>query len=271
MLDAIMEPFFLRILIAGLLASIACGIVGSLVVVTRMSSISGALSHAGFGGLGLAFLLGWNPILGAVLFSLLSALGIGVAYRRFRSSMDTLMAIVWPVGMALGILFVSLSPGYAPDLTSYLFGSLLFVPWGWLVVVGVLDVVVLVLVLLFYHELVAVAFDEEFAEVAGGRVDTMIMLLLSMAALTVVTLIRVVGVILAMALLTLPAETARRWCSRLPSMMLLSSVLGVIYTTLGMLLSFLLSEQWSINAPPGPLVILIGATVYLGSSLIKRG
>jgi zinc transport system permease protein len=267
MIEILGEPFFLRILLVGLLVSVTCGVVGTWIVVMRMSSISGAVSHAAFGGVGLGYLLGWNPMLAAALFALASGLGIGIAYRRFRSSLDSLMSILWPVGMALGILFVALTPGYAPDLTSYLFGSMLYVPWAWVALVGALDLLVVGIVLLFFREFQAVAFDEEFAEVAGIHVDRAILLLLAMAALCVVTLIRVVGVILAMALLTLPAEIARRWTETLPSMMILATFVGAACTVGGLLVSYVLSARYGLSLPPGPIIILCSAGLYLFSAL----
>ena len=149
MLEALEYPFFRRALAAGLLASLACGIVGTFVVVKRISSISGSLSHTAFGGVGLGYLLGFNPIIGAAVFGVASSVGIGFAYRRMRSSLDTLLAMIWSIGMALGILFIALTPGYAPDLMSYLFGSILFVPSEFLVIAALLDLIILVVVSCF--------------------------------------------------------------------------------------------------------------------------
>ncbi|MEE8310955.1 MAG: metal ABC transporter permease, partial [Candidatus Binatia bacterium] len=165
MLEALSLPFFQRVLAAGLLASVACGVIGTYVVTKRITSITGGLAHASFGGVGLGYLLGFNPMLGAAGFGLVSGVAIGIAYRHMRSSLDMLISTVWAVGMALGILFVALTPGYAPDLTSYLFGSLLFVPWEYVGLVALLDTVIVATVLLLYKEFKAVVFDEEFAEV----------------------------------------------------------------------------------------------------------
>jgi zinc transport system permease protein len=150
MIDALALPLFQRVLLAGLLASIACGVIGSLVVARRISSLSGGISHAAFGGVGLGYLLGFDPTLGAALFGIVAGVAIGLAYRRVRSGFDTLISMVWAVGMALGILFVALAPGYAPDLTSYLFGSLLLVPWKYVGWIAAVDLVVLASVGLFF-------------------------------------------------------------------------------------------------------------------------
>jgi zinc transport system permease protein len=178
MIEALSLPFFQRVLAAGLLASVACGVIGTYVVAKRITGITGGLAHAAFGGVGLGYLLGFNPMLGAGGFGLVSAIVIGMAYRRMRSSLDTLISTVWAVGMALGILFVALAPGYAPDLTSYLFGSLLFVPWDYVWLVAALDVVIVGTVAALYKEFRAVVFDEEFAEVLGVPVEPLFLLLL---------------------------------------------------------------------------------------------
>jgi zinc transport system permease protein len=244
MLEALTLPFFQRVLLAGLLASVACGVIGTYVVAKRIASLSGGLSHAAFGGVGLGYLAGFAPILGAAGFGLAAALLIGIAHRRFASGLDTLISMVWAVGMALGIAFVALAPGYAPDLMSYLFGSLLFVPWEYVAVVAALDAAILVSVLLFHRFFEAVCFDEEYAEVAGVRSERFFLALLALAALAIVTLIRVVGAILAIAICA--ASTAG-----------------------GLLLSYGLSEAFEISIPPGPLVILLAATVYLASAALR--
>lgn len=269
MLEALEHPFFVRALAAGLLASVACGVVGSIVVVKRMASISGGLSHAAFGGVGLGYLLGFNPMLGAVLFALASGAGLGLAYFRLRAGFDTLIAMVWALGMALGIVFISLAPGYAPDLMSYLFGSILFVPARYLLLVALLDLTILVAFAIFFREFQAVAFDEDFARVMGVPVGPVFQVLLALISLTVVVLIRVVGVILVIALLTIPAATARPWCRTLSRMMALASALGALSTTAGLFLSYYLSESAGLNVPAGPLIILLALVMYGGSSFLR--
>ena len=268
MLEALQSPFFQRALLAGLLASVACGIVGTYVVVKRMASISGGLSHAAFGGVGLGYFLGINPMVGATVFALASGFGLGLAYRRMRSGLDTLIAMVWAVGMAMGILFVSLTPGYAPDLMSYLFGSILFVPVGYIWWVVFLDLIIILAVLLLHKNLQAVAFDQEFAEVMGVPVDAVLLVLLGLASLAVVTLIRVVGVILVIALLTIPAATAQQWAVSLRRMMIEAVLIGAFCTSSGLFLSYGLSDAYEINVPTGPLIILIAVAVYGASSAI---
>jgi zinc transport system permease protein len=260
-MDALGYEFFVRALIAGLLAAVACGIVGSFVVVRRMASVSGGLSHAAFGGVGLGYLLHFDPLLGAGVFALASALAIGVLYQRQRHSLDTLISIFWSVGMALGVVFVSLAPGYAPDLMSYLFGSILFVSWEHVVATVVLDALVLSLTVTLFKELQAVAFEEEFTRVTGVPVGIVFAVLMAMVALTVVVLIRVVGVILVIALLTLPAATAKPWASTLPRMMAIAGVIGAGCTMAGLFGSFWLGAA-DLNVPTGPLIILAAAVVF---------
>lgn len=270
MIDILALPFFQRVLLAGLLASIACGVIGSLVVAKRISSLSGGISHAAFGGVGLGYLLGFDPTLGAAGFGIVAGVVIGLAYRRMHSGLDMLVSMVWAVGMALGILFVALAPGYAPDLTSYLFGSLLLVPWKYVAWIAAVDLVVLAGVALFFKELQAITFDEEFAEVVGLPVEVLFLGLLALTSLAVVVLMRVVGVILAIALLTLPAAASRQWTRSLPPMMLGASILSAACTLGGLLLSYGLAEGSAVSAPPGPLVVLLAAFVFAVSSVLRR-
>ena len=260
--EALSYPFFQRALVAGLLASVACGVVGSLVVVRRIASISGGLSHAAFGGVGLGFLVGFDPLLGALGFGVASALGIGVAELRLRQGMDTLIAMIWAVGMALGIVFVSLAPGEPPDLLGYLFGNILLVSPKYLLLVLVLDVMIVAVVAALFRKLRAVSFDEEFAWVIGVPVAPLFLLLLTLVALTVVILIRVVGVILVIALLTIPAAIARHWTDHLSRMMVLATMIGASSIALGLFLTYGLSAGSGIDLPTGPAIILLAALLF---------
>ena len=232
-----------------------------------MSSLAGGLAHAAFGGVGLGYWLGFSPMTGAALFGVAAALGIGALERRAGASFDVWVSAAWALGMALGILFISLAPGYAPDLLTYLFGSLLFVPWEYVAVVAALDALILLCVWLFYDSFRAVCFDEEFAEVAGLPAERLSLGLLALTALAIVTLIRVVGIILAIALLTLPAAAARRWSHRLGHMMAIAVALCATAITGGLLLSYALSDAFDASVPPGPLVILVATALYAVSAL----
>lgn len=270
MLEALSHPFFQNSLLAGLLVSVACGIVGSFVVVKRISSVSGSVSHAAFGGVGLGYLLGFEPMLGAAGFALFSSFVVGFAYRKVKGNLDTLLAMVWSIGMALGMLFIAMTPGYAPDLMSFLFGSILFVPGSFLWFVVIWDVLVVLVASVLFEPLRAISFDEEFAEVLGLPVSAIFQILLAMIALTVVMLIKVVGVILVIALLTFPAAVARHWAESLGKMMVLSTILSAAFTVLGLFGSYWIAKAGSWQVPTGPLIIVIAAVVYGLSAVLLR-
>ncbi|MDD5082896.1 MAG: metal ABC transporter permease, partial [Dehalococcoidales bacterium] len=160
MLEALQFEFMRNALIAGLLAAVACGIVGVYVVVKRFVSISGGIAHAAFGGIGLGYFLGISPILGATFFTLASALGMGLTIRRTRLPEDTAIGILWAMGMAIGIVFIALTPGYVPDLFSYLFGNILIVPFSDIILMLIMDAVILAVVIALYKEFLGLSFDE---------------------------------------------------------------------------------------------------------------
>ena len=268
--EALSYPFFQRALFAGLLAALACGVIGTFVVVRGIASISGGIAHAAFGGVGLGYLAGFDPILGALAFGLASALGVGVAELRLRQGIDTLVAMVWAVGMAVGIILISLAPGPAPDLLGYLFGNILFVPPDFLWFIAGLDVLIGVVVLVLFRRLEAVAFDEEFAWVIGMPVAALSLLLLALVAVTVVILIRVVGVILVIALLTMPAATARHWTDALAPMMGLATGIGAASIAAGLFLTWGVNAGLRIDVPTGPAIILLAALVYGLSAVVRR-
>ncbi len=267
--EALTLPFFQRALLAALLASIACGVIGTFVVVKQMSSISGGLSHAAFGGVGLGFFLGFSPLVGATGFSLVCGLLIGWVYLHRQQSLDTFISILWSAGMALGIFLVALTPGYAPDLNSYLFGSILFVPVEYMLLIAALDIVIVTFVWSLFKELQAVSFDEEFSLVIGAPVTAVILLLLSLTALTVVVLSKVVGTILTIALLTTPAVIARHWSAHLRKMVILASGISALCSIGGMFGAYWLSEALDVRAPTGPLIILFSTGLYVMSHLAR--
>jgi zinc transport system permease protein len=208
---------------------------------------------------------GYFPIAGAILFSLLAALAMGWVQRRTRQRSDTVIGVMWAIGMALGIVFVDLTQGYKVDLMSYLFGSILAVKRGELVVILILDLIILGLVTLFYKELLALSFDEAFATVQNVPVDAIYLMLLSMIALTVVMLMRVVGLILVIAMLTIPAAIAGHVVRDLKRMMALAVGLGLIFTTLGLGFSY----AWNLTS--GAAIILVAGLGYLLSLGITSG
>ncbi len=263
MLELLQHEFMRNALIAGVLASIACGIVGSYVVAKRIVFISGGISHTAFGGIGLGYFLGFNPIWGATLFSILAALVMGVVSLTTRQREDTIIGILWAMGMAIGIIFIGLTPGYAPDLMSYLFGNILTVPFSDIILVLILDLVIIAVVEIFFKEFLAITFDEEFAAISGLNVTLFYLLLLGLIALTVVILIPVVGIILVIALLTIPAAISSQFTVRLHTMMLLSSILGIVFITAGLFLSYVL------DLASGATIILSAGTTFLAVSAGK--
>lgn len=254
-------PFVQRMLIAGVLASVACGIVGSFVVVRRIVFVSGGISHSAFGGVGMAYLLqdrlGWaafDPLIGAGLFAVLAAAVLSSGWIRRRMREDSAIGALWVVGMAVGILLLALvdrSHVRVQDPVSILFGNILLIRAIDLWVMGGLVVAIGVIVTLLYKDLQILVFDEAFARLAGIRVGAMNFLLLLLVALTVVVLIKVVGVVLAIAMLTLPAATAGLLARNLPLMMVLSAVICAALTTAGGLLSLV----WDL--PPGAVIVLL--------------
>jgi zinc transport system permease protein len=263
MFEAFQFEFMRNAMMAGLLASIACGVVGVFVVVKKIVSMSGSIAHASFGGIGLGYLLKFSPVLGAMLFALLSAVTMGLVTRKTRLPEDTATGILWALGMALGVIFIGLSAGYAPDLMSYLFGNILTVPASDIYLMLGLDIIIIALVVIFYKEFLLLSFDEEYATVAGMPVNQLYVLLLCMVALTVVVLIRVVGMILVIAMLTFPAALARQFTYSLKKMMLLSVMFGMAFTFGGLWLSY------TLNLASGATIILLSGLVLLISYGIR--
>jgi len=260
-LEALSSQAFLQhAVVAGMLASIACGIVGTYVVVKHIGYLAGGVAHAVLGGMGIAYFLGKNPVGGALVAALLAALIIGWVSLRFRQHEDTIIGALWAVGMAVGILFISRTPGYNVDLMSYLFGNILMVPREDLLLMAGLDGVITALVLLFRKQFLAVCFDEEFAKLRGVPVGVFYLALLWMVALTVVILIQVVGLILVIALLTLPAAIAAQYARSLAAMMLAATLLGIAFTSLGLALSY------EPDLPAGATIILLAGAAYLLSA-----
>jgi zinc transport system permease protein len=263
MIEALQFDFMRNALMAGLLVSVACGIIGTFVVINRIVFLSGGIAHAAYGGIGLGYFFRFNPVLGAVIFSLISALGMGIVQRKTRQRADTVIGVMWAIGMAIGIMLVDLTEGYKADLMSYLFGSILAVSANDLVIMLVLDIIIVVLAALFYKELLAISFDETFATVANVPVDAIYLTLMCMIALTVVMMMRVVGLIMVIALLTMPAAISGQFVKNMRKMMILASILGMIFTTVGLWLSY------SFNLSSGATIILVAGAVYLVSGAVR--
>ncbi len=262
-------PFMRNALLVGLLSSVAFGIVGSYVVVRRISYMAGAISHSALLGIGAALFLkgrygctAADPLLGALVAALLSALAVWWVSVYAREREDAVIGAIWSVGMAGGLLFLALTPGYV-DAMSYLFGDVLLVGNWQLGLVALLDMAVLLIGLGLYRRFHALAFDEEFAAVRGLPVRAYSLLLLCLVAVTVVVLVSVAGIVLVVALLTLPAAAAGRMSASLKGMMLGATLVGFFTVPTGLFLSY----EW--NLPAGPLVVMIVAFVYLASWVLK--
>lgn len=256
--------FMRHALMAGVLASVACGVIGTYVVVNRIAFLSGGIAHTAYGGIGLGYFLGISPLFGAVGFSLAGAILIGLIRQRARQRTDTLIGILWAVGMALGILFVRFTPGYAPDLMTYLFGNILTVPRSDLYLMLILDGIILTTVIALSKEFLAISFDEEQALIAGLPVELLQLVLLCLIALTVVLLIRVVGIILVIALLTIPPATSALFTSSLKRMMLLAVVLELLFTFVGLGVAF------AFDLPSGATIILVASAGFLLGMTFRR-
>ena len=256
--------FVRNALLAGALASISCGIIGSLVVSKRIVSICGGIAHASFGGVGLGYLLRMNPTWGALLFGVLTSLGIGTITKKSKHPEDTSIAILWAVGMSLGIIFIGLSRGYAPDLFTYLFGNILAVSRSDLISLLILDIVIGVGIFLLYNEIVALCFDEEFVQVRGVPVFRLYLLLLVLVSLTVVVLMKVVGIILVIALLSLPAATSSKFAHTLRGMMIGAVILSMLFIGGGLIVSYVL------DLPSGATIILFSVAAFLISGIVRK-
>jgi len=272
-------PVLLGALAVGLLVSIACGVVGTYVVTRRITYLAGGIAHCVLGGMGAAVycrkVLGWSlidpvwriewitPLSGAVTAALLAAGIIGVVSLRFKQREDTVISALWASGMAIGVLFISTTPGYQQDLVDYLFGDILLVSRANLLPIVALDVVVVAVSLLLYKQFVAICFDEEFARTRGVRVEFHYFTLLALTALTVVLLVFIVGIVMVIALLTIPVAIADQFARRMWQVMLAATGLTMLLTSAGIALSY------GPDLPSGPVIIVLSAGLYLAVLLAK--
>jgi zinc transport system permease protein len=263
-------PFLRFAVVAGMLSSAAFGIIGSYVVVKRITSIAGSIAHSVLAGIGFSlFLEGrygiewFPPILGALAAALISALIIGLVTMYGRQREDTIIGSVWAVGMALGIMFISLTPSYVEPM-SYLFGNILMVSKRELIFIAVLDGLVIILGILLYNKFLAVSFDEEFAQARGVNTLLYTLLLLLLTALTIVLLTTIVGIIMVIALLTLPAAVASLFAKNLWKLMLFAVVLTMVFTFFGTALSY------TLDTPSGSTIILFAGALYILAIIVKK-
>ncbi len=262
---ALGENSFLQYaLLACILASIGCGCMGSYVVVKRIGFLSGGIAHTVLAGMGIAYFLGSNPIFGAIIVAIFAAILIGLINLYWHQDEDILIATFWSVGMAIGVLFISKSPGYDLDLMAYLFGNILLVSQQDLLLMFVLDCLLVLLVYVFYKQFLLIAFDQEFASIRGVPTKAMYILLLCLIALSVVLLIQMVGLILVMALLILPAASAARFTRTLFSMMQLSILFCLLASVGGLALSY------QPDLPSGAVMVILSGILYGASLLLTQ-
>jgi zinc transport system permease protein len=264
MIEALQFEFMRNALLAGLLASIVCGMIGTLIVVNRIVFLSGGIAHAAYGGIGIAFFFGLPHMVGTIGFSLIIAMLMAVITIKTRHRADTIIGVLWAVGMALGVILIDLTPGYNVDLMSYLFGSILSVPDSDLILMAVICVLVFLIVFYYYHDLLAISYDEEFARLRGVPVTFLYFLLIGMTALSIVMIIRVVGLILVIALLTIPPFIAEKYSKSLFQKMGVSTFLCSIFSVTVLWLSY------AFNVASGASIIMVAAAGFFMSFIIER-
>ncbi len=257
MFEALFHYQFLQnALFAGILASVVCGIIGVIIVEKKLIMMSGGIAHTSYGGVGLGYLLGFEPIIGAFAFSVCASFIIGFINRRKKTGSDIIIAMLWSLGMALGLLFIALAPGYPPDMSSYLFGNILSITRANLKLMAVLTVLVALVILLFFDAWKAYLFDDEFAYIGGLKTVFMEYVLLALIAVSIVVLLRVVGIILVLALLTAPAAISGMLVKGLRGRMILSTLLGCFFCIAGLWISY------TINIASGASIVILSVICY---------
>lgn len=264
MIHALSFEFMQNAVIAGVLVSLISGIIGSLIVSNRMVFLVGGIAHAAYGGIGLAIFFSLPIFLGTSLFAIAAALLMAFITINQRNKIDVFIGLIWAVGMAIGIILVDLSPGYNVDLMSYLFGSILAVNSEDLIYMGVLLAIILAVLLLWYHDILAVSYDSEYASIVGINIKFFYTLILVLSALSVVVAIKVVGLILVIALLTIPIYIAQNITSSLSTMMLASGLIATFFTLVGLWFSY------HFDLTSGACIILVSAVGLTLFMIIKR-
>lgn len=264
LLELFQYTFFQHALLGSLFASIACGIIGTYIVTRRLVFISGGITHASFGGIGIGLYTGISPLLAAAVFSTLSAFGVEWLSKRSDMREDSAIAVFWTFGMAIGIIFSFLAPGFTPDLSSYLFGNILTITQGDIWILAILSIVLIAFFTLFMHPIIAIAFDREFARSQQMPVALFEYILMMFIALTIVACLRMVGIVLAISLLTLPQMTANLFTYSFKRIIGLSILIGYIGCLGGLLLSY------QLQVPSGAAIIFVSILIYTGAKLYKQ-
>ena len=264
LLELFQYTFFQHALLGSLFASIACGIIGTYIVTRRLVFISGGITHASFGGIGIGLYTGISPLLAAAVFSTLSAFGVEWLSKRSDMREDSAIAVFWTFGMAIGIIFSFLAPGFTPDLSSYLFGNILTITQGDIWILPILSIVLIAFFTLFMRPIIAIAFDREFARSQQMPVALFEYILMMFIALTIVACLRMVGIVLAISLLTLPQMTANLFTYSFKRIIGLSILIGYIGCLGGLLLSY------QLQVPSGAAIIFVSILIYTGAKLYKQ-
>jgi len=264
MIEALQYEFMRNALMAGLLASVICGVMGTFVVVNRIVFLSGGIAHAAYGGIGMAVYFRWPYLAGTLGFSVVAAMIMAAISLKARHRADTIIGVIWALGMACGIIFLDLTPGYNVDLMSYLFGSILAVPVLHLWIMLVMGGVIIGLVIVFYDDFLALSYDEEFAKIRGVSLEALYCLMIVMLAVTIVMVIQIVGLILVIALLTIPPYIVEKHVKSLTQMMIGASLLGAVFTVAGLWISYVF------NLTSGATIIMVAGMAFFVSLLFDR-
>jgi zinc transport system permease protein len=256
--------FMRNAMAAGVAAAFLCGIIGIYIILNKIVFISDGIAHAAFGGIGLGYFLGLDPLAFGMASAVATALGIGTVASRSKVSEDTAIGVFLATGMAIGIMLMSMSQGYGRDLFGYLFGNILAVTREDVAIICALTLLVLIIVIALYKEFLVLSFDPVYAESVGLPVRRLRLLLLCMVALSVVVLIKIVGIILLIALLTIPGAISRQHIKGLPRIMAGAVLLGMVFVTIGLIVSYLM------DVPSGATIILTAALVFFISTFLSK-
>ena len=248
---------------AGILLSIAIGIIGSLIVINKATSITGSIAHGSFGGIGIGIYFGVNILLSTTLFTLILALILAAVTLFYRHRADSLIGVIWALGMSVGIIFLNLAPGYNADAMSYLFGNILLIEKNDLLMMGAVDAVLIVSIILLYHRFLAMSYDIEFLEIRGINAKFLYTFFLILTSLTIVMSVRAIGIILILALFTIPPLIAERFTKRFYQMIILSGILSALFVIGGIVFSYYF------DLAPTPTIVIIAA-IGLFLSMVKK-
>jgi len=260
---ALQFEFMRNAVISGVIIGILCGIIGTLVVVNRLVFMTGGVAHSAYGGVGLGIYLGFSPFCGATIFSIINSIIMGIFTIKDKSRADTVIGVLWAIGMALGIIFVDLSHGYNADLMSYLFGSIIGVSKKEIYISAIFTLFTIFWISFFYKEILAISYDEEFAYIMGVPVTFLYFSILILTAISVIIAMRMVGLILVIALMSIPPYIAEIFTCSLAQMMIFSSLLSIFFTISGLWVSY----KFDISA--GACIILVSGLGFIVSYMLR--